>query len=323
MNSALVAVLTVLVLAAEGHPTFRKKFDQVVHANPCLEGCMNDVHKSDLELNVVRTVDYANYFLNLENICGIIKTARDCIAQCNTASNPFNLKSMTVMCSPNVIEEAKKYTQCMKEEGETVLRVCGHQCGDIKKVNKEIETQTVEMNNENKADKEKLDTIMRKTNQACGMTKCFARCSRNNFASACHHLHHEEAGDFVYAFVKSVNEALVTDVEEQKLVEIMMRSSPPQCNYMYTRGVLFNNTADSIMLRQVYTEIEQRNEINKGKTHKAISPSADDDLQQLQRRILMKELEILEKREQILAKESHKLDVELAIDVERAHQTFF
>ncbi|VDK61308.1 unnamed protein product [Anisakis simplex] len=277
---------------------------------PCLKRCMNDVQKSDLELNIVKTVDYANYFLNLDKICNIISEARECIENCQIESNPFALRSMTIMCTPAILEQTKKYTQCMKEEGETVKSVCERQCGDINEVNEKIDTATKQLNSENKPNKEKFNEIMLNTNKACGMTKCYARCSRNNFASACHHLGQEEVGEFLFAFVDAVNDAMVQDIEEQKLLETMSKSSPPQCNYMYARGVLFDKVADDAMLRSIVAKIRHPNQaISKSSS----IPERDDELKELQRQVLLKEMNVLEKHERLLEKESYKLDMDLAL----------
>lgn len=270
---------------------------------------MNDVYKSDLELSIVKTVDYASYLLNLDTICKVIANARECIANCKVDSNPFNLHSMTIMCSPEIRKETKKFARCMKEEGKTVRSICERQCGNIKKINDEIEATTTELNSKNIVDEMKLAAIMKKTNEACGMTKCYARCSRNNFASACHHLGHEDAGEFLYAFVDAVNNAMVEDVQEQQLVETMVKSSPPQCNFMYAPGVLFNKTADDVMLRELLAQMGHNSD--GGKSHPPRTPK--NELEQLQRRILLKELEVLDKRAKLLEKENYKLDMEIAL----------
>uniref|UniRef100_A0A0M3I988 CPG4 domain-containing protein n=1 Tax=Ascaris lumbricoides TaxID=6252 RepID=A0A0M3I988_ASCLU len=294
---------------ADGHPAFRKKFDEVVDSNRCLKRCMIDVRKKELELNIMRTVDFASYFLNLDVICSVIADARECIANCGVDSNPFNLRSMTIMCLPRILKETKKFSQCMQEEGSMVKSICQRQCGDIDRLNDEIETKTIELNSQKTADAMKLATILRKTNEACGMTKCYARCSRNNYASACHHLGRQEAGEFLYAFVNAVNNAMVEDAEERKLVQTMARSSPPQCNFMYTRGVLFNKTADEIMLRQMFARSGHSFDKYKSQT----TTMLNSEMEQLQRRILLKELEVLDKRTKLLAKESLKLDLEIAL----------
>uniref|UniRef100_A0A915B483 Chondroitin proteoglycan 4 domain-containing protein n=1 Tax=Parascaris univalens TaxID=6257 RepID=A0A915B483_PARUN len=278
---------------------------------------MIDVRKKELVLNIMKTIDFASYFLNLDVICKYIQShlmfyasdiqpftaiadARECVANCGIDSNPFNLRSMTIICLPEVLKETKKFSQCMEEEGSTVKSICQRQCGDINRLNDEIETKTIEMNSEKTADEMKLATILRKTNEACG---------RNNYASACHHLAREEAGEFLYSFVSAVNNAVVEDAEERRLLQAIARSSPPQCNFMYTRGVLFNKTADEIMLRQMFAPSENNLDKYKSQT----TTTLNNEFEQLQRRILLKELELLDKRTKLLAKESLKLDLEIAL----------
>ncbi|KHN72728.1 hypothetical protein Tcan_07537 [Toxocara canis] len=311
MKVKIVTVLSIFALAVDGHPAFQKQFENLVNSSPCLKKCVDDMRKSELELSIIKTVDFANYFLNLDTICNVIANAKDCFANCAVNSNPFRLRSMTVMCSPEIRQATKQFALCMEEEGKTVLSICERQCGDINAVNGEIEARTTELNSQDFIDNEKFNTIMRKTNEACRMTKCYARCSRGNYASACHHLGQEEAGEFLYAFIDTVNNAMITDVEEQKLLQTMARSSPPQCNYFYTRGVLLNKTADDVMLREIFTQMKRQ--MNDGKSQSLRIPTTRAELEQLQRRILLKELDLLDKRERLLEKEFHKLDMETAL----------
>lgn len=46
---------------------------------------------------------------------------------------------------------------------------------------------------------------------------------------------------------------------------------------------------------------------------KILSAMLNSEMEQLQRRILLKELEVLDKRTKLLAKESLKLDLEIAL----------
>lgn len=315
MKTFLVVSSLVTVLV-DSHPYYDKKLTELIESEPCIKKCMDVLKQSNTELSIMKTVDFASYVLNLENICLIANEARDCIAACETGSNPFDLRSMTVMCNPEVRGEAQKYEGCMKKHGQNVLLACERRCGNMKNVSDEIDTRTVDFNGDKNPDPDKFSAVMQKTNEGCSIMKCFARCSRVMYSQHCNGIT-DDAGEFLYRFIDRVNRAMLVDLEDHRLTERMAQAMPLQCNYMYTPNVLFNKTADDLFLIEIEKQFIENQNAEYGEHHHH-SPhqipalqSIQQENMELQQKILIKELQLLDKREEVLEKESRKLDFEI------------
>ncbi|MFH4976697.1 hypothetical protein AB6A40_003406 [Gnathostoma spinigerum] len=294
----------VLITKLDANPLARKQLDTFMRSNPCVANCFDKVDESGFELSILKSTDYVDYILNLPEICRVISEARECITDCGITSNPYALPSTTVVCSQDILQEAKKHTKCLMEHGMNATITCKHRCGDLESTSEEIRTQTDRLNSNPNPSRRQYDYIMQLTGDACEMTKCFAQCNRAVLSSICSGTYAWNAGDFLHIFLQRVNEALVDDMEAKSLRESMSKWVPPQCSYMYTKGVLFTPSTDQ-------------------KTHSddhesPITPENNEyqmafELAELQRKLLLEELRLMRERESLIAKETRKVDMELKL----------
>jgi len=306
MGAVGVILLAVVVQSIGALPMFQAKMDSMVDSNSCVKQCMNRIVESKLELNIAKTVDYAFFFQHLDEICDLVDESKVCVAQCGITSNPFEMKHMTAMCTPEAMRTALAFLPCMKEKGAEVLQDCT-KCGPIDQINTEIADLTEKLKKDS-TDRVSLKAALLKTNQACGVTKCYARCSREGFTAKCKDVAGVEAGEFLKAFVETALQATRSDLEDMQLLQVMAANTPPQCDYMYLPDMMFNVTADAEKVKELEAHMPE------------LPPEAQQRHQQqtmqemmtLQHELLVRELAVLQKRERVLDKEELKLDLEIA-----------
>lgn len=308
MGAVGVILLAIVVLStgALPMPMFQAKLDSMIDGNPCVKQCMNRIVESKLELNIAKTVDYAFFFQHLDQICDLIDESRECVAQCGITSNPFGMKHITAACTPEAMRTTLVFLPCMKENGAAVLQECS-KCGPIEQINAEIADLTEKLKKDS-SDRVSLKAALLKTNQACGVTKCYARCSREGFNAKCKDVAGVEAGEFLKAFVETVLQATRSDLEEMQLLQVMAANTPPQCDYMYLPEMMFNVTADAEKVKELEAHMpELPPEVQQRHQQQTIQ-----EMLALQHEVFVRELAVLQKREKVLDKEELKLDLEIA-----------
>lgn len=306
MISIIFLLFVCHTIVIDSHPTIRKQLDEIIDSNPCIKGCIQIIENGPNEISIVKTVDYGNYFKNLQRTCSLIEKARKCLNRCQVESNPFDLDYMKVICEPEILNEVKKYETCMRTKGEIIMKNCEQICGNMKNITKEIEYLTKLSIQEQNKDQQKVSNVMEKTNEACRMMKCYARCSVDGYSLECN----EDAGKFVYSFIERVNQAMISDLEEQNVLEVMKQTVPAQCNYMHTPKVMFNKTADDEFLANLSVPVSTP--INKLPEAQE-SLKTFNELADLYRKVALKEFNILEKREQLIEIETRLLNMEMEL----------
>ncbi|KAK0409679.1 hypothetical protein QR680_004689 [Steinernema hermaphroditum] len=300
-----VALFVLLGLSLTyGHPVFQAQMDNIINSSPCLKKCVDAVTATNEELTVTRTVDYGHYFGNFDKICAIVDEARDCIDKCGIESNPFKLQSTTFMCQPEMREAVKEFAPCMKKEQPAVTAECTQQCGDIVALNDDLKVLQEELASSAGSSKpEKFTEFVSKTNDNCKATKCFARCSRAAFNSRCG----EKAmtGEFLKAFIDRVLEATHKDLQSMNLISTLAHNVPPECDFMYTDGVMFNESDDKKAVQAI-------GEVIMNEQKQMVAQQSPQETEALQQTILLKQLDLLQKQEKLLEKESYKLDLEIS-----------
>ncbi|TKR57452.1 hypothetical protein L596_030715 [Steinernema carpocapsae] len=303
-----VVFLAVLVQFSVALPMFQAKLDSAVDGNPCVKQCMAKIVDSKLELNIAKTVDYGFYLQHLDQICEIVSESKACIDQCGINPNPFAMKHMTVMCTPEAMRTAMVFLPCMKEKGTEVMNECKKTCGPIDEINTELGELTKTLKDSQGSDKVALKQALLMTNQGCSITKCIARCSREGFNSKCEEVGGVDAGEFVKAFIESALQATRADLEEMNLVQVMAANTPPECAYNYIPDVMFNVTDDKKLVKELEQHLpELPPQIRIQQNHQAAT-----QLLALQSEVLNRELTLLAKKDKLLDKEELKLDLEIA-----------
>jgi len=324
MNSPLFLVLALCLAGLSvAHPAYEHHFHKIVNSDQCLSACMKIVQESETELSILKRANISGFLLDLNHICDTIERARSCIAKCDHGSNPFALKSMTVICEAEVQKDVALLGKCLAEEGDLIYNSCRDSCGDYEAINDEVHRLTMAMS-PNPHDAEKAAKVMEKTNEACGILKCSSRCSVDQFTSQCGDLKDgKDAGELIRSLIQRVLEAQRADLENLGLTETMSQG-PVQCNYMYLPEVMFNATKDELSqfiiedmakaataasVNTATTEVPDKIHLVRHKAHSEISYT----LAQQQAHLIQKQFLVLEEQERNLKKESRKLDLEILI----------
>ncbi|KAE9553939.1 hypothetical protein FO519_002865 [Halicephalobus sp. NKZ332] len=286
MKSALF--LFFLVTVSDANPYFRKKFQAILIKDQCLKACMDPIVVYGEELSLLKNTDLGSYFANHEKTCQVISNARKCIQDCNIESNPFQLQVMVAHCSNETRQKIDQLRSCFIQNGTQISESCTSTCGNYRAVNTAVHelTKATGPNISQEATQE----IAEKSNQACGIFKCMTRCNVGETKNLCG----EETGNILQNLIQNIVNAQRADLEKLNIVDTMVRSNPPECNYMYAPEAMFNE--DSLKTPQTENQNEHQNPIFEA-----------------QMAIFAKQMQILEKQEKILEKENHKLNLELVL----------
>lgn len=255
---------------------------------------MDSVVAHGEELSLLKNTNLESYFANHTGTCEVIATAKKCIQDCNIQSNPFNLQVMVAHCSNETREKIEEIQSCFVQNGSQIHETCASKCGDYKQKNDFVHelTKTVGPN----INPEGAQKIFEKSNEACGIFKCMTRCNVEETRNMCG----EEQSNILQNLIQDIVNAQRSDLEKLNIVEIMAKSNPPKCDYMYSPEAMFK---------------EDTSEVDFNKDIPEALGSADKQtlIFDTQMKVLAKQLEILEKQDQLLAKENHKLNLELVL----------
>jgi hypothetical protein len=309
---------TILALAAT-HPAFQHQFHNILDKQPCLKKCFDTVKNADTELSILKAANVSGYLLNLDNICNIISTSRECIAACGERSNPFTLRSMTELCKPEARQTAQSLLPCLAEEGDEIFDACKNSCGDYEAINGEVSSLTNAMR-ATPNDPSKVAEVLSKTNEACATLKCTNRCSVGLLSEQCQDALPDgrDVGAIVRSLIESVLIAQRQDLDAMHLTDTMAQTMPAQCNYMYIPDVMFNVTKDNMAIAAIDDSIrKEHNEKQRDEKGLVVEKSApgeiDLSLSQIQARVLRKQLQLLDLQEKNVMKEAQKLDMEMEL----------
>ncbi|KAI1720573.1 chondroitin proteoglycan 4 domain-containing protein [Ditylenchus destructor] len=319
LRSLISAILIVVSLAVPSlaHPAFQHHFNNIVNSNPCLKRCMDQATETDTELSILKTANISGFLLNLNNICNVISTARECIAGCNVDSNPFGLESMTTICSRESLEQAQSVKECLAAEGDSILNKCSEECGDYEKINDDVHRLTQAFKPELNR-REDVSAVMAKIGNACQSLKCSDRCTVKEMSERCA----GEVASVVQSLIQRVLAAQRRDLERMRLVDTMAQSTPVQCSYMYIPEVMFDASKDQTAHEIIASElplIKDMQRRTQAKTAAETDKKADLNLalSQLQTHLIRKQIQVLDIQEKNLMRESAKLDMELQLLVRK------
>jgi hypothetical protein len=261
---------------------------------------MDQATQTNRELSILKTANISGFLLNIDEICRIISTARECIGGCGVESNPFSLESMTTICSQPSVAAVGSVTQCLRLKGDAVAEKCADECGNYDDITEEIHQRTQSFRPEAN-NPEQVSHVMEKINEGCRTLKCSDRCTVRELNQQCPE---NNAGEVVQSIIESVLVAQRRDLERMGLVDTMAQNMPPHCTYMYTPEVMFDSVKDKAA-HPLITEEKQ-----------ALLPSGSarrPGLSQLQALLLKKQIHLLSLQEQNLERESQKLDMEMEL----------
>uniref|UniRef100_A0A914YNL4 Chondroitin proteoglycan 4 domain-containing protein n=1 Tax=Panagrolaimus superbus TaxID=310955 RepID=A0A914YNL4_9BILA len=274
------------------HPAYRKEFDKILDSNGCLKSCMKNLTIFDEEISLMKNPNLQRYFGKIDDICAIISSTRECIDQCGIESNPFALESMNVICLPEIKEKIDKINDCLATKTKTIdiYQKCASKCGDYNVVNDQVHHLTQSINEAELKENEKVNPIMDKTNEACGIFKCATKCNVETIKFECD----KEAGEEVQGILQQIFNTHFNDLQKLDIVEKMSKTIPPQCNYMWDPSAIFSVVS---------------NEANSKIVEDLSNPQ--ENLGKLQFELLLKQLKLVDKQDELINRENQKLDMEM------------
>jgi hypothetical protein len=291
INIIFVIFFAVLISFGAAHPAYRKEFDKIINSNDCLKSCMTNLTKFDEEISLMKNPNLQRYFGKIDDICAIISSTRECIDKCeNVESNPFALDSVNVICKPEIKERIDKINECLStKQTIDIYQTCATNCGDYNSVNNEVHQLTQTIQESELKENGKVNPIMEKTNQACGIFKCMTKCNVETIKVECG----KDASEELQSIFQQIFDTHFHDLQKLNIVETMSKTIPPQCNYMWDPTAIFSTTTD-------------------------ISPKSDlsnlnEILPKMQLELLLKQLKLAEKQDQLIDRENEKLNMEMVL----------
>jgi hypothetical protein len=299
MNKLIYFFIGILALlnCCFGHPSYRKEFDKIINSNDCLKLCMSNLTTFDEEISLMKNPNLQRYFGKYDEICGIILSTRQCIDKCEIESNPFALESVNVICLPKIKEKVEKIRPCLNETKIDIYDACVGSCGaDYNSVNDQVHRLTQAIKEDELKDSSKVDPIMEKTNEACGIYKCATKCNIEVVKNECG----KEIASELQSILQQIFDAHFNDLKKLNLVEKMSKSVSPQCNYMYDPTAIFGAENGSQNVPDILIP--------------------QDVLSRLQFDLLIKQLKLAEKQEKLIERENEKLDMEIDLISQKFNQ---
>jgi hypothetical protein len=281
-----IVIGAALTLLCSGHPSYRKEFDKIINSNDCLKLCMSNLTTFDEEISLMKNPNLQRYFGKYDEICDLISSTRQCIDKCEIESNPFALESVNVICLPEIKEKVEKIQKCLSETKIDIYGACVGSCGaDYNSVNDQVHRLTQAIKEDELKDNQKVDPIMEKTNEACGIYKCATKCNIEVIKNECG----KDSAAELQSILQQIFDAHFNDLKKLNLVEKMSKSVSPQCNYMYDPTAIFG----------------AKNEEN------VAAPIPEDVLARLQFDLLIKQIKLADRQEKLIERENEKLDMEI------------
>jgi len=318
LSATLLVAVGAMVVAS--HPVYHHKFNAIVNSDPCLKKCMDNATDDDRELNLLKTANVTGFLLNLNEHCGVISSARECIAACKieSAHNPFTLESMTSVCSEETLTDVRKLEPCLRKvdpsEENGVADTCRDKCGDYDAVNDHVHALSKAYTPETH-DHHKEKEVMGRLNEACRILKCSDRCTLDVVSDRCPNLADgRDAGDALATIIERVLTAQRKDLERLRLVDTMAHSLPTECSFMYVPELMLNETMDKEAMHEINeTLLVTHADHALHRHHRMKHEHLNLALSQLHTRQLQKQIEVLDLQATNLKKESEKLDMEIEL----------
>uniref|UniRef100_A0AC34GA33 Uncharacterized protein n=1 Tax=Panagrolaimus sp. ES5 TaxID=591445 RepID=A0AC34GA33_9BILA len=282
MNKLYIFLFGAIITLSSAHPAYRKEFDKIINSNDCLKTCMSNLTIFDEEISLMKNPNLQRYFGKINKICEIISFTRHCIDGCGIESNPFALESLNVICLAENREKVEKISEGLATKKVEIYPICAGYCGDYDAVFEEVHQLTQKITENELKESSKVNPIIEKTNQACGIFKCFTQCNVDTVKNQCD----KSAADDLQTILQSVFDAQFRDLQKLNLVETMPKTVPSECNYMYDPTVIFGSPQQ-------------------------VDPP-QDILPKLQLELLLKQLKLVDHQEELINRENQKMDLEMS-----------
>jgi hypothetical protein len=275
--------LLLIVAAVSAAPTRPGEPDD------CIKGCIGEVIQYGEELNILKNPNLSKYFSKLDEVCGVISTARTCVDKCGAKSNPFALESLNIVCQPESADRLAAIKQCLHYIDHNIDETCTKECAETKVVDETDVTP------------KPVNPFMEQASANCVVFKCMSRCSIQVVDKECG----KEMGQELQGLLQYVLDTQHEDLTKLNLIEPMTKSTPPECSYLYDPSILFGD--------------EEKKEDSE---HAAHDPAEDAKTlyTQAQLQLLLKQIELTEKQEHLLERENAKLDMEMSFMAQKVHQ---
>uniref|UniRef100_A0A914WRV4 Chondroitin proteoglycan 4 domain-containing protein n=1 Tax=Plectus sambesii TaxID=2011161 RepID=A0A914WRV4_9BILA len=295
-----LALTAVLLVGVSGSPMLKnlQNLD-----SPCVTKCVSKVENMTLEVDFGKTTNYGKQLGDMDEMCTSMAEARDCVAKCNVPFNPFDMKTMKSICSEEKRAEMKKHSACYKDQGNATTERCNEMCGSMEESAGDLQGTVITINATKDFD---LSSLFDSMGDVCTMAKCHARCNRDVFDELCRQSD-PTAGSFMQQFTEDTLTAMNEDLTQFGMRKFMKGMLPKECHYMFSPGLLFNETET--------TSMESSNEEENGMSNLFSelfkSMSSTEEQQGKESKVDQSELRLLDKKERNLDKQIEKLNLEL------------
>uniref|UniRef100_A0A914WQ11 Chondroitin proteoglycan 4 domain-containing protein n=1 Tax=Plectus sambesii TaxID=2011161 RepID=A0A914WQ11_9BILA len=277
-----LALTAVLLVGVSGSPMIKNLQNS---DPPCVTKCASKFVNMTQEVEVGKIMNYGKQLGDMDEMCTSMAEARDCVAKCNVPFNPFDMKTMRAMCSEETRADLKKHSVCYKEQANATLERCTKMCGSIEQMIEHIKENVASNKTYGFNPSAAFDSL----GGMCTIAKCHARCSRDSFNELCRQSD-PTAGSFMQQFTEDTLSAVNEDLNQLGMRKSMKDMLPKECHYMFSPGLLFNETET--------TSMESSNEEENGMMFKSMSSS---EVQQgTESKVDQSELRMLEKKERNL-----------------------
>uniref|UniRef100_A0A914R177 Chondroitin proteoglycan 4 domain-containing protein n=2 Tax=Panagrolaimus TaxID=55784 RepID=A0A914R177_9BILA len=293
MNKFCIFVFAAIFAVGFSHPMYRKEFDKIINSNDCLKTCMSNLTIFDEEISLMKNPNLQRYFGKIDKICGIIEFTRKCIDKCGIESNPFSLESLNVVCLPESREKINEVTKCLNTKPANIYSTCAGYCGDYDKISESVHQLTQKISENELKNATKVNEIMEKTNEACGIYKCFTQCNVETVKNYCG----KNVGNELQQILQNVFDAQFHDLQKLNLLETMPKTVPSECNYMFDPSIIFG-----------YQQPQQQSDIS--------------NPQNLQIELLLKQLKLIDRQNELINRENQKIDLEMAVLSQKFEKKF-
>jgi hypothetical protein len=192
--------------------------------------------------------------------------------------------------------------------------VCVEECGNYDLVNDKVHNLTKALD-PNNHEPQQVAEIMGHINSACGTLKCSDRCTARVLSERCG----QRAGKLVRSLVERVLEAQRRDLDSLHLADTMSMNVPIQCNYLYMPEVMFNRTKDELAMAAIAMAMKEHPQSTPHSRPQQAQPTEEGGhelnlaLSQMITRLLQKQMHLADMQEEVLRRESRKLDMEISL----------
>uniref|UniRef100_A0A914X706 Chondroitin proteoglycan 4 domain-containing protein n=1 Tax=Plectus sambesii TaxID=2011161 RepID=A0A914X706_9BILA len=209
--------------------------------SPCVKQCADKLVNVSTSIDFTKNTNFGQRFSHLDGICRNISVARQCVNDCKVSFNMFDMKAMKVMCVEKTLAELKTHQSCYDGKSKVMNKICDKRCGG--KI-EDTETKLKHIVNASKTTAEDIEASMTAAADACELSKCHARCSRDTYSLLCKQSD-PQASAFLQKYIEDILKAVSDDFTELGMRSVLKAIMPKQCHYIFRPAAFFKDLPES------------------------------------------------------------------------------